>query len=134
MDYQLEDEDYEILQKVKNFDFKKIFCRNPTQIEKKKGEEFMISQSELPEDIKNTHINQTITTPSILVLDIQDSQENIQKYLLRKIKRNTAKINPDLPQSIQNLIKDYGDVCVNFTQSTLKKYQYYKRFYNFAYK
>ncbi len=132
-DYLLDNNDLETIKKVKNFDFKKVFCRNPTQIEKKKGEEFSISKSDLPKETKEIKINQSLTTPSPLVLDVDLSPLNVQKFLLRKIKRNTSKINHELPADIQQMIRDYGDVCVNLTMATLKKYQYYNRFYNFAY-
>jgi hypothetical protein len=133
-DYLVDDYDYEVVQKVKFYDYKNVFCRNPTQIEKKKGEEFSVSLSELPKEVKEARINSVLTTPSPMILDVEDNQENIQKFLLRKIKRNTAKLNQDLPENIKKLIKNYGDICVNLSQATVNKYEYYQKFYEFAYK
>jgi hypothetical protein len=133
-DYLVDDYDYEMVQHVKFYDYKNIFCRNPTQIEKKKGEEFSVSLSELPKEVRESKINNFMTTPSPLILDVEDNPENIQKFLLRKIKRNTVRINQDLPENIKKLIQDYGDVCVNLSQATVNRYQYYQQFYDFAYK
>jgi hypothetical protein len=71
--------------------------------------------------------------PSPLYVDAEVTKENVQKFLLRKVKRHRP--NKDgivLPGTIQELVKNYGDVCSNVSRETFKKFDYYSRFDEFT--
>jgi hypothetical protein len=128
------DVDYTVIEQVRNYDYKKIFSSNPTQLDRKQEEQFKASKSAL--DASNKPVveeHHNIFKPTPLVLDIEDSQENIQNFLLRKVKRHRPSKNGEkLPENIQELIKNYGDVCSNITHDMMRKYQFYQRFYSFS--
>jgi hypothetical protein len=128
------DIDYTIIEKVKNFDYKISFSKNPTQIQKKQEEQFQASKSDLdPIEKPITEDRENGFIPTNLVLDIEASAENIDKYLLRKVKRHRPNKNGvKLPANIEELIKKYGDVCANISNDMMKKYQFYHNFYNFS--
>jgi hypothetical protein len=126
-----------VVSKVKIFDyFTSVYPFHPSVIEKDKGNEFKVSMFEvkrkdyslsLDEDDKNKIYH--FLNPSNLQLDIIDNEVNRKQYLRRKIKRHRpSKVEENLPESIKNLIKNYGDITANFTHNFYEKYCYFRKF------
>ena len=128
--------DTAVLEKVKKYDYKTLFVRNETQKDKERGLELSVSNKfRLDYSSKGMAVEDesSLVKPSALYLDVEDSAENIQQFLLKKVKRSRpTKDTANLPLRIQSLIKNYGDICANITHDVLNKYQYYQKFYNFT--
>ena len=114
--------------KIKNFDFTPVYSNWPTQLDKIKGEELKATEvdiSAIKQDI--------IVKPSDLNFEVDMSEEKINDFLLKKVKRQRpVKDFEKLPYSIQNLINTYGDICANITNNTFENYLFYRRFIEFV--
>ena len=121
------EEDVQIFNRIKNFDFTRVYSSCPTQIDKVRGEELKATEVDITVVKKDI-----IIKPSDLNFEVELSDEKIQDFLLKKVKRQRPVKDFDLlPENVKNLIANYGDVCANVTSKTFDNYLFYRRFIEF---
>lgn len=121
------EEELNIYNYIKNFDFTPVYSLCPTQLDKVRGEEFKASDVDI-----NVASQEIIVRPSDLNFEVDLSQEKIKDFLLKKVKRQRpVKEFDKLPENIRNIISSYGDVCSNITNETFDNYLFYRKFLEF---
>ena len=110
------DEDFDLTNNILNqVNWKNLYNNMPTIIENKSKEKNKYKGEEIL--IKNLNLK-------------NDMEKEKEKFLSKKIKR--CEINEEevknIPNNLNELINDYGDVNVNIGQSLIDKYYLYKKY------
>lgn len=126
MGYLYDDNDSKTNYILKQLDWKNLYCVMPSMLHKSNEEVFNTNKESMTTLLDK--ISYRTLEPASLDMNIEVNEENINKFLQKKSKRQRKEdlSNSKIPSRIKELMKQYGDVLANVGKSDIDKYKKHK--------
>lgn len=128
MGYLYDDNDSKTNYVLKQLDWKNLYCVMPSMLHKSNEDVFNTNKDSMTTLLDK--ISYRNLEPVSLDMNIEVTDENINKFLQKKSKRQREEdlSNGKIPSRIKELMKKYGDVLANVSKSDIDKFKKHKKY------